>query len=287
MITKELLTRLETLQIPSRRRSRHPYRGEKASQRKGSSLEFSEYREYLQGDDIRSVDWNVYARTEHLFLKLFFEEESRPVYFAVDASKSMNFGSPSKLAYALAVAASLAYVCLNHYDRPQLLLLQGSGFRKISFRAMSQFFQVLQHLQRIESEGETHLNAVLKKISLAGMKRGIVFLLSDFFSPDGFAGMKHLTAAGNEVHCLQILSDEEIDPDFRGDLKMIDSETLGNSEVSISPTVIKRYKTRLKTLQQQLQKTAHHSFASFSVIKTSRPLDDLLLRDFKQQGLLA
>ena len=98
LIDRELLTRLEALQIPSRRRMRQQHRGEKTSLRKGSSLEFSDYREYLQGDDIRRIDWNVYARTERLYLKLFFEEESRPVLLLIDGSESMGFGSPAKFA---------------------------------------------------------------------------------------------------------------------------------------------------------------------------------------------
>src|SRR5215204_3925322 len=109
-LTRELLARLETLQILSRRRTRTNRRGEISSVKKGASLEFSDYREYLQGDDIRSIDWNVYARTEKLYLKLFFEDESRPLYFVVDGSVSMRFGEPSKFEFAVALASALSYV---------------------------------------------------------------------------------------------------------------------------------------------------------------------------------
>src|SRR3990170_446752 len=113
LLKRDLLVQLESLQIPSRRKRASHLRGEKTGSRKGASVEFSDYREYLHGDDIRSIDWNVYARTERLFLKLFLEEQSKPVYFVIDASQSMNFGTPTKFHYATAMATALCYVCLK------------------------------------------------------------------------------------------------------------------------------------------------------------------------------
>src|SRR3990172_1754784 len=144
LLTRELLAQLETIQIATKRRLRLQHRGERASLRKGSSIEFSDYREYNQGDDIRSIDWNVYARTERLFLKLFLEEESKPVYFVLDCSESMSFGAPSKFEYGLALSASLSYAALRRYDRPSVLLLQDDRLRKCSFGSQKQFFQILQ-----------------------------------------------------------------------------------------------------------------------------------------------
>lgn len=286
LLTKDLLVRLESLQIPSKRRIRSANRGEASSLRKGSSLEFSDYREYLQGDDIRSIDWNVYARTERLFLKLFLEEESKPVYVLVDSSQSMEFGSPSKFDYALALASSLCYISLRRYDRPQILFIKDRSFQKLPIRSQNHFFPFIKELEKKKASGETHLSAAFKKIVLAGLPRGIYFILSDFYSYDGFEGMKTLAAAGNELHCLQILSEEEIRPGVRGDLKLVDSETLDHSEVSISPMILKKYMARLSALQDEIRKTATHSFATFCPISTAVPLAALLLKNLKQRGVL-
>ena len=286
LISRKLLSRLETLQIPSRRRMRQQHRGEKVSLRKGSSLEFSDYREYLQGDDIRSIDWNAYARSERLYLKLFLEEESRPVSLIVDRSESMNFGSPTKFEYALSLACCLAYISLNHYDRPEVLLLQNKEFHRYRFGSIKQFFPLLNRLENIQPGGETYLNATLKKLAGAG-RPGICFLISDFYSPDGFDALKLFSVRGNEVHCLQVLSPDEIVPEFRGDLKLVDSETTTAAEVSMSPQVMKRYLARLRSLQESIKKTAAHSFASFSVINSSTPLEDLILRDMRKTGLVS
>lgn len=286
LLTRELLARLEQLRIPSPRRVRYQHRGERASLRKGSSLEFSDYREYLPGDDIRSIDWNVYARTDRLFLKLFLEDESKPVYFVLDASDSMNFGEPTKYEYSRAFALALSYVSLLNYDRPRILVVQNDKFDTIGLTSLSQFFTAVRRMEDLKTSGQTRWSYALKKIALAGMPKGIYFLLSDFYSLDGWDGMKLLAAAGNELHCLQTLTPEESDPTMRGDLRLIDSETKAESEVSINPSVLKRYRTRLREMQQTLKTTAFHSFASFSVIDTSLPLQRLLLYDLRKSGVV-
>jgi uncharacterized protein (DUF58 family) len=286
LLTKELLSQLEGLHIPSRLRMRSAIRGEKSSMRKGSSLEFSDYREYLQGDDIRSIDWNVYARTERLFLKLFLEEESKPVYLVVDSSDSMNFGDPTKFEYAIALACSLCYVSLRHYDRPEILLMQDQAVQRVRFRSQNQFFSLLNQLEKKKPFGQTRLSSALKKTALSGYPRGIYFILSDFYSYDGFEGLKILAASGNELHCLQLLSPEELNPQFRGDLKLVDSETAEDSEVSISPLILKKYLARLSELQQELRQTARHSFATFYALSTAVPLASLLLKTLKNRGVL-
>lgn len=287
LLTRELLAKIDTLQILSARRTRLNRRGERTSHKKGSSVEFSDYREYLQGDDIRSIDWNVYARTEKLFLKLFFEDESRPVYFIVDGSRSMGFGAPAKFDYALSLASALSYVSLKRYDRPRVLVLKDRAFRPYSFASQKQFFAVTAQLEKIAPEGETHLGAALRKIAFAGYPRGIYFLISDFYSSDGFDSMGLLTAAGNELHCLHVLPEEEIHPELRGDLRLIDSENDGRTEVSISPQILRRYNGRLEALRKDAAAAAHRSMASYYFISTSVPLDSLILRDLKRQGMVS
>ena len=286
LLTRELLARLEQIQIPSRRRLRYSHRGERASLRKGSSLEFSDYREYLPGDDIRSIDWNVYARTDRLFLKLFLEDESKPVYFVVDASASMNFGEPTKFEYARAFAFAMSYVSLLNYDRPRILIVQNESFHSIAMTSLPRFFSSVQQMENYETGGETRWSAALKKIALSNFPKGIYFLLSDYYSLDGWDGMKLLAAGGNELHCLQTLTEEELEPSFRGDLRLIDSETEADSEVSITPSVLKRYQTRLSEMQESLKQAAFHSMASFYIIRTSVPLESLIARDLRQSGVL-
>src|SRR5687767_12538156 len=100
LLPPELLARLERLELVSRKVFRGRLKGERKSRRKGQSVEFADFRAYVPGDDLRFVDWNLYARLDRLFLKLFLEEEDLHVYFLVDASPSMDFGEPTKFYFA-------------------------------------------------------------------------------------------------------------------------------------------------------------------------------------------
>jgi hypothetical protein len=165
--------------------------------------------------------------------------------------------------------------------------VKGRTFRSFSFASQKNFFAVTAQLEKQSPEGETHLNAALRKIAFARYPRGIYFLLSDFYSADGFDAMSLLTATGNELHCLHVLPEEEIDPDLRGDLRLIDSENDVRTEVSISPQILRRYRARLAGLQREASAAAHKSLADYYFISTSVPLDSLILRDLKRQGMVS
>jgi len=285
VITRKLLSQLESLHILSRRQQRAPLRGERSSLRQGAGMEFSDFRPYLQGDDIRRIDWNLYARTEKLFLKLFLEEESKPVYFVVDASESMAFGNPTKLQFALQAAACLSYVSLRRYDPARFLFLRGRSFDKISIGAMQQFFSFLGQMERFVPAGETHLSAGLKKIALARFPRGIYFLFSDFYSADGLDGMK-LLGLSNEIHCLHLLTPEEDRPPLKGELRLIDSETGAAAEVSMSAEVLRRYRSRLESFRTNVKRACHQSMSTYLPVLTSTTLDSLLLKDLRTAGIV-
>lgn len=286
LVTRELLAQVQNLRLHSRRRMRSQQRGEKSSLRKGSSLEFADYREYLQGDDIRSIDWNAYARSERLYLKLFQEEESKAVYFLVDGSESMRFGNPSKFEFALAVASILSYAALRRYDRPQILVLQNESFRRYGFASQRQFFPVLQQLGKLRSGGATKLNNALRKIALSRLAHGIFFVISDFYSSDGFEALKLLASAGNDLHCWQLLMPEEWNPGVRGEFRFFDSETSDPSDVTISPQVLRSYDRRLLALQNQIKKVAHQCNASYLGMNSEASISDLILRDLRKTGIL-
>ncbi len=120
------LRRLEQLELASRRLTAGRLKGERRSPRRGQSVEFADYRNYSHGDDLRQLDWNVYARLERLFVKLFVEEEDVTVHVLVDASRSMDYGEPNKLDFARRSAAALAYVALANHDRVSVAFL-GEG----------------------------------------------------------------------------------------------------------------------------------------------------------------
>ena len=120
LLSPELLAQLERLELVSRKVFRGRMKGERISRRKGQSVEFSDFRNYTPGDDLRFIDWNTYARLDRLFLKIFLEEEDLHFYVLLDDSRSMEFGNPSKFFYAKQLAASLGFIGLTRADRVKL-----------------------------------------------------------------------------------------------------------------------------------------------------------------------
>src|SRR6266404_9411143 len=117
LLDPQFLHRLEQLELVSRKIFTGAIKGERRSKRKGQSVEFADYRNYVKGDDLRHLDWNLYARLDRLFIRLFQEEEDLHFYVLIDNSLSMDFGSPSKLHYAKQIAAALAFIGLVNMDR--------------------------------------------------------------------------------------------------------------------------------------------------------------------------
>jgi uncharacterized protein (DUF58 family) len=287
ILTRELLAKAEAISIPSRRKGRHYQRGERTALKKGASLEFSDYREYLQGDDLRSIDWSVYARSERLFLKLFLEEQSKPVYFVIDGSESMKFGEPSKFEFARSFSALLSYACLRHYDHPHILIVREDRFQSFPIRSRKEFFSLLPRIEKELCRGEIRWDAALRRILYSRNQRGVYFVLSDFYSSHGFDGIKTLAALGNDVHCLQILSAEEFDPSLRGDLRLLDCETSDHSEVSITAGMLKKYRKALADLQQQIRGIANSAGGSFYSISSNSTLGEVVFQKLRAAGVLA
>src|SRR5438067_13541239 len=127
ILTPQLLAQLERLELVSRKVFRGRMKGERKSKRKGQSVEFADFRQYVPGDDLRFIDWNLFARLERLYLKLFLEEEDLHFYALVDTSASMDFGEPTKLQFAKQLAAGLGFIGLCRADRRKLQSLGTSS----------------------------------------------------------------------------------------------------------------------------------------------------------------
>ena len=147
LLDDEFMAKIEQLQLVSRKVIQGRIRGERITQKRGRSIEFADYRPYAVGDDLRFLDWNLYARLDRLFLKLFLEEEDLHVYLVVDASKSMDFGKTTKLDHARRLAAALAYIGLVNYDRVVLAAFGEGGLQTLGpLRGRHQVLRVLEFL---------------------------------------------------------------------------------------------------------------------------------------------
>src|SRR5947209_9820057 len=243
LLAPEFLHRLEQLELVSRKIFAGRMKGERLSKRKGQSVEFADYRNYVVGDDLRFLDWNLYGRLDKLFIRLFQEEEDLHFYILIDNSLSMTFGSPTKLHYAKQVAAALGFVGLVGLDR---VVIEAFNDRLTQAmppaRGRRSLWRLLDFLQKLEPAGPSDLRQALRTFSLKSSGKGIVVLLSDLMDKGGYEdALRYLVARQLDIYVIQILSQEEIEPEIVGDLKLVDVEDEDVAEITVSGPLLTRY----------------------------------------------
>jgi uncharacterized protein (DUF58 family) len=251
----EFLAQLERLSLLSRRAFRGSVKGERRSPRRGHSVEFADYRAYGHGDDLRYVDWNIYGRTDRLHVKLFVDEEDLCLHLLVDASASMGFGAPSKLDYAVRLAAALGFVGLVNHERVGLGLLRervAEGWPPT--RGRSQILPMMNFLTEVTPGGGTGLDEGLANYAKRARDPGLVVIVSDLLDPAGYErGVRALLERRFDVHVVHLLDPEEMNPTLGGDLRLIDSETGELRDVTVDAEALRGYRERLRAFLERVE----------------------------------
>ena len=282
------LAKIERLRLISRKIIVGKIRGERLTRKRGQSVEFADYRSYVAGDDLRFVDWNLYARLDQLFLKLFLEEEDLHVYLLLDTSSSMGYGEPSKLHHAQRVAAALAYIALNNYDRVVLAAFAGARMHTLGpLRGKRDTLRMLGFLSGLEAEGSTDTASAFKQFAIKHRRKGIVILISDFLDKGGFEGaLRYFIAANQDVFVLHTLAREEIAPELVGDLKLVDVEDEDAAEVTISGPLLATYRKTVEGFVGTLKNYTGRRGMNYLLAPTSVSFDVVVLDYLRRRGLL-
>ncbi len=289
LLEPELLARLDQLEVLTHRVFRGRQKGERRSRKKGQSVEFADYREYVPGDDTRYLDWNIFGRLERLYIKLFLEEEDLAFHVIVDTSASMDFGSPvTKFEYARKLAAALGYIGLRNQDKVGVSDAKGrvvSRFRPA--RGKAQLTKMLSYLMTLEPGERTNLVESCRDFVLQNTQAGIVVLISDFLDDRGYEeALKHFFMRNYEVYCIQVLSPEERDPTQMGHLELVDSETGERQEVTASEALVKQYRRTVETFCGGLRDWCTSRGMTYLAATTDLSVDQMLLGYLRQKGLL-
>src|SRR5882724_2287589 len=282
------LAKLEQLELVSRKIFVGVMKGERRSKRKGQSVEFADYRNYVKGDDLRFLDWNLYGRLDRLFIRLFMEEEDLHFYLLIDNSMSMDFGTPSKLHYARQVAAALAFIGLVNMDRVVIEAFNERLTQSLpAVRGRRSLFRVLDFLQKLEPAGPSNLRESLRSFSIKSSGKGVVVLLTDLMDKGGYEeALRYLVARQFDIYVIQILSQEETDPEILGDLKLIDVEDSDEAEVTVSAPLLKRYKQNLAAYQAAIHEFCTRRGITYLFTSNQVPFDRLVLTYLRQRGLV-
>ena len=288
LLSPELLAQLERLELVTRKVFRGRMKGERRSRRKGQSVEFADFRNYVPGDDLRFIDWNLYARLEKLFLKLFLEEEDLHFYALIDASASMSFGEPTKLQFAKQLAASLGFIGLCRADRVKIEALGGTRTRPGPvLRGRQSLWRMLQYVETLEPGLNVPLAAGVKDFCLQNSGKGILVLISDLLDKTGYeSALRFLLAQDLDVYVIHLLAPEELEPDIKGDLRLVDCEDRDIAEITVSRPLLDRYRRTLAAFIDGAREFCTRRGINYLMTSTRTPVDQLVSSYLRQRGLV-
>lgn len=247
----------------------------------GFSQEFAEYRAYTPGDDLRHVDWNLFARTERCYLKRYRGETNSQLTILLDASNSMNYGSHavSKMDYARYTAASLFYLAIHNQRDPAGLIVFDDEVRNYirPSTRQGQLHRLLAGLEQAEPRARTNFMKPLAHFQEFLRRRGVVLVISDFYeSPEGIVKtIEPLRFHGSDVVLFHLLDPKEIRPELRGPSILVDMET--GQRLEVIPEYVKgEYRRRMDDHLQQMRERTRAAGLDYHLLVTDRPLDAAL-----------
>ncbi|MFI4897475.1 MAG: DUF58 domain-containing protein, partial [Phycisphaerales bacterium JB059] len=316
LLSSQLIAKVSQLDITSRKIFAGKLKGERRSKKRGESVEFADHRPYAIGDDLRHIDWNIFARLDMLFMKLFLEEEDLSLHIVLDCSESSDCGEPNKFLFMQRLAMALGYIGLVNLNRVAVTTLGGSvvtpgasdarppsplggegrgagapvplsshTIRDLRGRRRTQ--DLARFICALRPEGGSDFAEAAKRIALTRRGKGVMIVLSDFFMKEGYeTGLRLLVGRGYDVFAMQVMSPQEIDPDITGDLRLRDVEDFDQAEVTITAPLLKKYKQTLAAYCGQLRDfCARREITSLSV-RTDTSIETLILDYLRQRGLL-
>ncbi len=284
-----LLRRLERLGLVSRRRVANQIKGERRSVQRGSSMNFVDYREYVPGDDVGQLDWNVYGRLDHLVIKLYEDEQNVTVHLLVDNSNSMDWGEPNKLQLALQLAGSLGYVGLTNFDRVQCATFSDTlGATFGPARNQREAHNLFAYLNEVKAAGQTDFEASLRAYAMQNRRPGLIVIFTDLLSHSSFeSGVKYLLERGYEIALIHVLAPAEVRPGIGGDLKLIDRETGRFVDVTLNQRALTLYRERYQGWTSAIEGFCGRHSIVYQRVESSEPVDKLLFQTFRKRGLVA
>ena len=295
MLTPQFLKQLEPFHIQSDRSFRGKFRGERRSLNRGVGMEFADYRVYEPGDDLRHVDWNIYARLGKLFIKLFHADEGLPLALLIDNSRSMEFGSPTKLTCAKQIAAALGYIALGHADSVAVYTCAerlSSTLPPAS--STSQFSRLTKVLTAITAHGQTRLTECLRQLPMYQRHPCAIVVLSDFLDPNGYEqGFKLLTGRGFSLTAIHLMSPEEMNPQVYlentptgGDWLVEDAETSETRAITINPETLSQYQNQQQIFCDTLLRFCIDQGIGYAQLKSDTPIEPFILQELHRAGLI-
>lgn len=293
-LNSAFFSRLETLSLRLQPDLRGFFGGKHKVKSYGQTIDFADYREYVPGDDIRRIDWNLYSRFKKLYLKLFTDERQMQVQIFLDCSASMGL-NPEKAKYAISAMASLGYLAVRSTDKISMYFIKDNTvhnpYGKIIGR--NAFFGMVSELESVKFEGESDFYSAITHCEGTGYNDGLTIIISDFMTDSDYKGaVKFLCEKRRQVLLLQILTPEEISPAYMGKNHLIDVETTEiddkrNMRLRITRSMLSEYDEVMKEIFKDLRNFAISQNIDYVSVRTDVPIEKMLFGELLKTGLIS
>lgn len=294
-LNDEFFSRLESLAFNLRKDLGGFFGGKHLVTTYGQTVEFADYREYMLGDDIRRIDWNLYSRFEKYFIKLFTDERQMHVHIYIDCSGSMGKVNPNKGAYAIAVAAAIGYLAIHNMDKVSYHLIKGSKAENpfgtiVGKRA---FFRAMTTLEQIEFTDEADISSAIVGDPNVGTGDGMSVIISDFFSDNDWKkGVDYLVYKKNQVLLAQVYSPDELDPSYTDRVHLIDSESTDmgdskNMKIRINKSMQLAFREAVAAFLADISDFCKRRDAGFISLDCEKPTENQLFSELLKRGTVS
>ncbi|MBQ8684632.1 MAG: DUF58 domain-containing protein [Clostridia bacterium] len=289
VINEEFLQQVETLQTLIKNNVAGQYGGNRQSKTYGSSCEFADYRDYVQGDDITKIDWNAYARFDKLYQKLYLDERQMHTRIYIDVSRSMEYGKNDKAEQALRLAAVLAYVSVNEMDKVSVYAIRNDQVEEIipSMVGKEAFVQSVGKFNEVTFDGDSMISDAILPTKV-GYGDGMSVIISDFLTDNDYErAIDHLVSKKRHVLCIQVLSKEELNPQTRGKVHFFDSEDMRRTyRKNIDKEIAQAYKAALNYVTERIENYCTARGADYALVSAEDSVAEIFFGKLVDKGVM-
>jgi uncharacterized protein (DUF58 family) len=295
LLNDDFFGRLETLALNLRTNLSGFFGGKHLTKSYGQTVEFSDFREYILGDDIRRIDWNMYSRFEKYFIKLFTDERQMHVQIYLDCSGSMGKHNKTKAQYAVAVAAALGFLSVHNMDKLSFNLMKEGVSEDVSGVMVGKdaFFRGISKLDNIVFSGSTSISEAITSSQNVGNNDGLSVIISDFLTDNDWKkAVDFLSYKKRQILLIQTLAPEELDPTYNGRMHLIDSEAASfedpkNMKIRITRSMQEAYQNALTDFIADIKAFCSSRGAGFITARTDHPIEKFLFGELLRVGIMA
>ena len=291
VINEEFFSSLDTVETLLKNNVAGMFGGNKQSRYGvfGSSCEFADYRDYQPGDDINKIDWNSFARFDQLYLKLFLDERQMHNKIYIDASRSMDYSNGGKAEQAVQLAAALAYISVNEMNKVSIYAIKDNEVKEIMPATVGKdvFYDRILALNDIEFGGESCISDAILP-SAVGMGDGMSIIISDFLTDTDYeSAIDHLVSKRRDVLCIQVLANDELNPQFMGKKQLFDSEDINKVyKKNIDRDIIKAYRAALEYSTSRIREYCFSRGANYMLVSADEGIEEILFGRFEDAGVI-